>query len=108
MRIFQAAMTGVSAFLASPAVAQGISDRDGWWMNGGWGHMAFGGVMMVVFWGGVILIVVCLSRGLGGLGQRDGSSSRQAPLEILQERFARGEIDEKEYEERRRILSDRR
>jgi putative membrane protein len=108
MRLVPAAATGVWALLASPALAQGISDRDGWWMNWGWGHMAFGGVMMVVFWGGVILLVVLLARGLGWLGQRDGvSSGRQSPLEILQERFARGEIDQKEYDQRSRTLSGR-
>ena len=30
----------------------------------------------------------------------------QTPIDILKERFARGDIDKQEYEERRRILSD--
>jgi putative membrane protein len=30
----------------------------------------------------------------------------QTPLDILKERFARGDIDKPEYEDRRRILSD--
>ena len=68
------------------------------------GHMAFGGVMMVVFWGGIILLVVLLARGLGG-GERRDALSRQSPFDILKERFARGEIDQKEYDDRPRTLS---
>jgi len=32
-------------------------------------------------------------------------ASRQTPFEILGERFARGEIDRREYEERKGLLS---
>lgn len=65
--------------------------------------------MMIVFWGGIILLVVMLARGLGAGGYRDASSpTRQSPIEILQERFAKGEIDKKEYDDRRRILSETR
>lgn len=91
-------------FIASPAFAQGFDNREWWMSNWGWGHMAFGGVMMVVFWGGIILLVVLLARGLGGSERRD-TPSRQSPIDILQERFAKGEIDQKEYDDRRRILS---
>lgn len=87
--------------VANPAFAQGFDNREWWMSNWGWGHMAFGGVVMVVFWGGIILLVVLLARGLGG---RD-APSRQSPIDILQERFAKGEIDQKEYDERRRTLS---
>jgi putative membrane protein len=31
---------------------------------------------------------------------------RRTPLDILKERFARGEIDKQEYEERRRVLGE--
>ncbi|MEQ6887913.1 SHOCT domain-containing protein [Halomonas sp. CS7] len=69
----------------------------------GWGHMLFGGLMMVLFWGAVIALAVLLVRGL----TRDRSeAARQRPtaLELLQERYARGEIDREEYEQRRRDL----
>lgn len=92
--------------LADPAFAQGVADRDWWFSNWGSGHMAFGGTMMIVVWGGIILLVVLLARGLGGSGYRDGPRpTRPNPLEILQERFAKGEIDQKEYHERRQVLS---
>lgn len=94
-------------FQPVPALAQSLLDRDWWWhMGWGFGPMMFGGLMMLVFWGAIILLIVLLVRWLA-LG--DGSP-RQPPrptaLDILQERFARGEIDKQEYEERRRLLRE--
>ncbi|RWK79424.1 MAG: SHOCT domain-containing protein, partial [Mesorhizobium sp.] len=37
--------------------------------------------------------------------ERRDPPSRQSPIDILQERFAKGEIDQKEYDDRRRTLS---
>lgn len=99
---------GLAAALASqPALAQGTFQRD-WMWDGpyGWGGMMLGGgLAMIVFWGGIILLVVLLARWIGG-GPRQGESHppRQTALEILQERYARGEIDKAEYEERRKTL----
>jgi putative membrane protein len=102
-----AGLVSISASTIISAFAQGWGEREGWSRDWELGHMAFGGVMMVVFWGAVSLLVVFLVRGLGWFGQRGGASAgRQSPLEILQERFARGEIDQEEYDERRRILSN--
>ena len=55
----------------------------------------------------VIAAAVLLVRGIGGPWQ--GATTPQmpqapAPLDILKERFARGEIDKNEFEERRRVL----
>jgi putative membrane protein len=64
--------------------------------NDGWGHMLFGGLMMVLFWGAVIALAVFLVRGLTrGRGEKgDGvSQPRPTALDLLQERYARGEID---------------
>ncbi|MEQ5803365.1 SHOCT domain-containing protein [Halomonas sp. H10-9-1] len=73
----------------------------------GWGHMLFGGLMMVLFWGAVIGLAVFLVRGLTrGRGEvGDGISQRRpTALELLQERYARGEIDQQDYEQRKRDL----
>ena len=48
----------------------------------------------------VVLVVRAISGGVGGAG-RTGSRA----MYILDERFARGEIDREEYEERRRALT---
>jgi putative membrane protein len=70
--------------------------------------MMFGGVMMIVFWGGIILLVVLLVRWIGGSSQSGSPNARPrvTPLDILKERFAKGEIDKKEYDERKKALLD--
>ena len=92
---------------AESALSQG-TDGHGWmWNSGwGWGGMMGGGLGMVLFWGLIILVIVFAVRGLGGFGtRRDFSApSEKTPLQILQERFARGEIDKQEYDERRKML----
>ncbi len=67
----------------------------GWWM-------AFGGIWMVVFWGGLIALVVW---GVKKLTERSGSSSKRDPLDIAKERYARGEISEEEYQRLKKDLS---
>jgi putative membrane protein len=98
----------VSAALATtPAWAQPVGDGDWMWHSGwGWGGMMVGGgLLMVAFWVGVIVVIVLLVRGLAGSGTaRGGDPSRPTALEILKERFARGEIDKAEYEDRRKTL----
>jgi putative membrane protein len=87
---------------------------DGYWgphmMWGGWFHMFFGFLMMLLFLGILVGLVVLVVR---WLGSSEHSPFRQAPrqgergaLDILKERLARGEIDVAEYEERRRALGE--
>ena len=70
--------------------------------------MFFGSLMMLLFWGGIILLIVLAVRWFGS-GPSHGKApvdSRNKALDILQERFARGEIDKEDYEERRGLLPD--
>jgi len=73
-----------------------------------WGGMGFGPIVMIVVIAAVVVLIALLVRWLGGVGQH-GSNSYSAlhgkrPLDILKERYARGEIDKEEFEERQRTL----
>jgi putative membrane protein len=74
-----------------------------------WGYNGFGGggmgIGMILFWGLIIAAIVMLVRGFGG--RAAGSESRaveRAPLDILGERYAKGEIDKSEFDQKRRDL----
>lgn len=74
--------------------------------NGSWYGMFFGPIFMIIFIAVIVVVVVLLVRWLGGLphGISSSTASAKEPLDILKERFARGEIDKEEYEERRKVL----
>lgn len=72
-----------------------------WFGAGGW-WMA---LWMFLFWAGIILLVVWAVRALPDRG--DARSDRNRAIEILEERFARGEIDRDEFEQRRSTLESR-
>jgi len=65
-----------------------------------WYGMIFGPIMMISFVVLTVLIIAWLLRALG-LGWQQGRSA----LDILKERFARGEIDQAEYDKRKQYLS---
>jgi putative membrane protein len=98
-----------AASMSLAAQAQPMTERsDVWYYGWGWGHMIFGSVMMLLFWGGIIIVIVLAVRWISG-GSSQGTAlppSRNRALEILEERFARGEIDKEEFEERKRLLRD--
>jgi len=65
-----------------------------------WGAGGFGFLWMALFWIGVVLLVVWAVR---QFGSREPEPGKRA-LEILEERFARGDIDAQEFEARRSEL----
>jgi len=74
-----------------------------------WGSgMIAGPIMMILFIAVVVILVVFLVRWFGASGH--GTSSHppagKTALDILKERFARGEIDAEEFEARRRTLGE--
>ena len=69
----------------------------------GWG-MGFGFIFMLLFWGLVILGIAALIRLLMIPSSPSRSSRNKTPLEIVQERYARGEIDREEYEQKKSDL----
>lgn len=77
----------------------------GWWdgSSGPWYGMVFGPIMMIGIVALAVLVIVWLLRASGPGGRFAGES--KSALDILRERFARGDIDRTEYEERRKLLS---
>ncbi|TPJ25448.1 SHOCT domain-containing protein [Mesorhizobium sp. B2-7-2] len=74
------------------------------WWGGGWA-MIFGPLFMILFFVVLVGAVTRWQRGPGAVPPHQTSPGRM-PLDILKERFARGEIDKNEFEERRRVLGD--
>ncbi len=73
------------------------------WGNGmGWGGWLAMSLMMVVFWGLIIALVVWAVRQF-----RPTPEHRSSALSVLEERFARGEIDREEFDQRRAVLQGR-
>ena len=92
----------------SETYRHGYGHMSGW--GGGWHGTFLGPLFMIVVLVVVITLVVLLVRWLGGSWQGPQTSqqiqSGPSPLDILKERFARGEINTEEYEERRKVLGD--
>jgi putative membrane protein len=74
------------------------------------GELLLIGVLNALFWGGLIVLIFLgirwLMRQNAADRDRDRSPDRteDTALALLRERYARGEIDAAEYEERRRTL----
>jgi putative membrane protein len=74
------------------------------WMMGGYGGMWFMPILMIVFWGLVIWGIVALVRGVSTPSNTGNSSQSDSALGILKRRYARGEINKQEYEDRKKDL----
>jgi putative membrane protein len=73
----------------------------------GWGWVVMT-TSMVLFWGLLIAGGVLLFRALNQPAGGAPAGSRPSPEHLLAERFARGEIDEEEYQRRLATLTSAR
>lgn len=72
-----------------------------------WNHMYDEGHfwgMNWIWWAILVILIIGIFFGLSSF--RPGKSGNSA-LDVLRERYARGEIDKDEFEERRRMLKER-
>jgi putative membrane protein len=107
MKLAGLATATAASLAAMPAWAQGpgpwqMHDWTGW----GWGGMWLGPLFMIIPLVLLIVAVVALVRWMGGGGGNGGGRVRTA-RDILDERYARGEIDREEYQRRRDDIAGR-
>jgi len=70
------------------------------------GHYFFGGGFMWIFWILIIIGIFFVFKNMSGTNSNNSSLDNESPLEILKKRYARGEIEEEEYERRRKELEN--
>ncbi len=71
-----------------------------------WSFGAFGWIFMIIWWLLIIVGIVALSRWLMSQSRgRRGYDHKNYSLEILKERYVKGEINKEEFEEKKKDLS---
>lgn len=70
----------------------------------GWSMMGFGMIGITLFWILLIVALVLLVKVLWKSGSGSGRSQEKKPLDILKERYARGEIEKEEFDQRKQDL----
>jgi len=72
-------------------------------MHDGFGFgYGFGGPLMWLFW---LLVIAAVVWGVSAAAGGGGRQRPRSALEILEERYARGEINREEFESKKRDLS---
>ncbi len=104
----------ITGWLGIPAAAwaQGSPDparmpwqmMPDWGMGWGWGFMWLMPLIMIAWLALLIAVIVLLVRWLGG-GSGGRSASTRTTRDILDERYARGEIDREEYLQRQKDIA---
>ncbi len=80
-------------------------------MMGDMGSFSFGMgsmglIFMFLFWGFVIFVIIAIIKWLSGSRSGGQDTSSKTTLDILKERYARGEIDREEFEQKRKDIED--
>lgn len=93
----------VLTLLLAPTIASAHGDDEilghhmfGSGMWGGW-------IFMTIFWVIGITLFILFIKWIVDQGKRERSHDK-SPLDVLKERYARGEIDKKEFEEKKKDL----
>ncbi len=99
----------ISAFTTCVLVSQAGAQMMGRGMGPdmmGWGWWGMGWIFMIIFWGLIIVALIFLIKWLAGVSRSRPSIDKphDSALEILRQRYAKGEINKDEFEGKKRDL----
>lgn len=69
-----------------------------------WGNQGFMGGFMWIFWIAIIVGIFFLVKWIVMQSKTGEQKGEESPLEILKKRYARGEIDKEEFEQKKKDL----
>lgn len=72
-----------------------FGDGMGWWI-------IFGSLFMIIFWGGLIALIVWT---MTKQNRRGETTQKHSLLDVVRERYAKGEISREEFEQLKKDLS---
>jgi putative membrane protein len=97
-------MTIFIILFAFPLV--GLADVEGCGFIGGWNHMmnfGYGGIFMWLIFAVILVVVIYFINNSKSNGSHDRLN--KTSLDIIKERYAKGEISEEEFEKMKRNLT---
>jgi putative membrane protein len=77
----------------------GMMGYGGGMMGSGWGYIGI--IFTILFWAAIILVIVWLYKQIRGT---EPAASSKSALDILKERYAKGEITKEEFGEMKKEL----
>jgi len=75
------------------------------WGFSGWGWFMV--VVMIAFWGLIIWGIIALVRAISHRSNSILNTGHQDAIEVLKIRYARGEINREEFEERKKVINSK-
>jgi putative membrane protein len=99
-------------FVNDMALQWGGYDRYGGGMGPGMMNWGYGGWLMgiinIIFWVAVIIGIFYLIKFLSSSSKQGGQETKRADsaMDILRERYAKGEINKEEFEEKKKLLTE--
>jgi putative membrane protein len=67
-----------------------------------WGWWGMGWIFMIIFWGLIVVGLILLIRHLVRISK--GGKAEESALDILKKRYARGEINKEEFDQKKKDL----
>lgn len=78
----------------------------GWGYGFGWIGLILGALLLLLVLGGLLALIFLVSRSSSGSAPPTSRSDSNRALDILKERYSRGEITKEEYEQMRQDLME--